>query len=289
MSETSVEPAPGTLAAAMARVEKTEVGLDEYGSATPKTLDQQLHFCKWLVESHIVPAKTVAEAFVILQRGGELGFRGLASFDFLYSVNGRVRITPDGCKAKALASGLLADQREEILGDGDAMEAVVTVLRKGIPSPFVGRFSVADAKKAGLWSKDNWTKYGKRMLLARARGFGYGDAFKDLVGGLQVREKFDLDPDEKLGMEPTQARVVADPPAGPDPLLADEVVAEVTTPATTEPPVDDFVLVPPDEKPKVIAKDCPHKAIPPSRLKPGKTMVCTDCGTELYGDPIEAR
>lgn len=275
--------------AALARVEKQEVSLDEYGSATPKTLDQQLHFCKWLVESRIVPAKTVAEAFVILQRGGELGFRGLASFDFLYSVNGRVRITPNGCKAKALSSGLLADQREEeFLEKGEPGEAVVTVLRKGIPTPFVGRFSVADAKKAGLWSKDNWSRYPRRMLLARARGFAYGDAYSDLVGGLQVRETFDLDPDEKIGMEPTQPRSAMEPPATPDPLLAEEVVAEVAVPDTPTATVDDFVLVPPGEKvsePKV--KDCLHSAIPPSRLKPGKTMVCVDCGFELTGDPVQ--
>lgn len=218
------------VADALARVEKTEVALDEYGAATPRTLDEQLHFCKWAVESRIVPVNTVAEAFVVMQRGGELGFRGLASFDFLYPVNGRVRITPAGCKGKALASGLLADQKEEEIlekGTGEPVEAIVTVLRKGIPTPFVGRFSVVDAKKAFLWGKDNWKKYPRRMLLARARGFAYGDAFTDLVGGLQVREKFDLDPDERIGLEPSEpAAVVREAPSTPDPLLAGVVDAE---------------------------------------------------------------
>ena len=212
--------------AALARIETAVVNLDEYGAAMPKTLDEQLKFCKWAIESGIVPVKRIAEAFVVLQRGGELGFRGLASFDFLYVVNGRVRITPDGCKAKALGSGLLADQREEVLGEGENMEAVVTVLRKGIPTPFVGRFSVTDAKKARLWgaNKDNWEKYPKRMLLARARGFAYGDAFRDLVGGLPVRETFDLDPEERLGAEPTEPRPIVEPPKGPDPLLVEDAI-----------------------------------------------------------------
>jgi hypothetical protein len=230
MSETK------TADAALARVEKTVVALDEYGAATPKTLDEQLHFCKWAVESRIVPVKTVAEAFVVMQRGGELGFRGLASFDFLYPVNGRVRITPAGCKGKALASGLLVDQREEEVVDkatGAPVEAIVTVLRKGIPTPFVGRFSVSDAKTARLWGKDNWDKYPRRMLLARARGFAYGDAFTDLVGGLQVREKFDLDPDDRLGLEPAAPSEPRPAPSTPDPLLAGAVPAPVIdVPAT---------------------------------------------------------
>lgn len=208
--------------AAMVRAEKTSVALDEYGAAQPKTLDEQLHFCKWAVASGIVPAKTVQEAFVVLQRGGELGFRGLAAFDFLYSVNGRVRITPAGCKAKALGAGILADQREEVLGEGDAMEAVVTVSRRGIPSPFVGRFSLTDAKRAHLLDKDNWKKYPRRMLLARARGFAYGDAFSDLVGGLPVRDVADLDPGESLGMPASEPRPAPQPPSGPDPLLIED-------------------------------------------------------------------
>lgn len=208
--------------AALVRAEKTSVALDEYGAAQPKTLDEQLHFCKWAVASGIVPARTVQEAFVVLQRGGELGFRGLASFDFLYSVNGRVRITPAGCKAKALAAGLLADQREEVVGEGDAMEAIVTVARKGIPSPFLGRFGLLDAKRAHLLDKDNWKKYPARMLLARARGFAYGDAFADLVGGLPVREVHDLDPDEHVGMPAVEARPAPKPPEGPDPLLIED-------------------------------------------------------------------
>ena len=224
--------------AALARIENSTVSLDDQGAATPKTLDEQLKYCRWVVESHIVPAKSIAEAFVVLQRGGELGFRGLASFDFLYVVNGRVRISPDGVKAKALGAGLLADQREDILGEGDTMEAVVTVQRKGIPTPFVGRFNVTDAKRAGLWGKDNWSKYPKRMLLARARGFAYGDAFRDLVGGLPVLDRQDLAPGERVGMEEPTARAVTPPPAGPDPLLAGVVVteAEVIPPCDHGPP-----------------------------------------------------
>jgi hypothetical protein len=224
--------------AALARIEGKDVALDSNGAATPTTLDEQLKYCKWVVESRIVPAKSISEAFVVLQRGGELGFRGLASFDFLYVVNGRVRITPDGVKAKALGAGLLVDQREDLLGEGDNLEAVVTVQRKGIPTAFVGRFHVLDAKRAGLWGKDNWAKYPKRMLLARARGFAYGDAFRDLVGGLPVLDQQDLAPGERVGMEEPTPRATTPPPAGPDPLLADVTEAEVVPPSDPGPPFE---------------------------------------------------
>lgn len=231
------------------------------GMATPATLDEQLQFAKWAVTSKLLPfgIDTPSKAWLVMQRGAELGMVGLAAFDFLYVVGGRVRMTPDCVKAKALASGLIEDMKEEIGGVGDQMVARVTLKRRGLPTPIVGEFSVEDAKTAGLWGKtgqsgkpSGWVTYPKRMLLARARGFAYGDAFKDLCGGLQVREIFDLDPDEKLGSDaPVVVKAAAPaalPPPVKDPLFAE---AEVVTPVA---PVAAHVLDQPDPPPAVDAK-----------------------------------
>jgi hypothetical protein len=54
----------------------------------------------------------------------------------------------------------------------------------------VGRFSVADAKRAGLWGKSGpWTQYPRRMLQLRARGFALRDAFPDVLKGLVTAEE----------------------------------------------------------------------------------------------------
>jgi hypothetical protein len=155
-----------------------------------------------------------------MQRGSELGFKAYSSVDYLYPVNGRVRLTPAGAKALALQSGLLEDCSERFEGTGDDRVAIVTVKRRGIPTPTVGRFSVSDAKRAGLMGKDNWKSYTDRMLLARARGFAFMDAFGDLVGGMQVREVFDLDPGEAIATDKTEPAPRQIPAPTYDPMLA---------------------------------------------------------------------
>lgn len=235
VDENTAEPAaptPGTPQAALARAEAAPVEVHD-GLLVPKTLDEQLRMAKWALASGLLPRDidTAAAAWLVMQRGAELGIAPITSFDFLYVVNGRVRMTPDCIKAKAQASGLLEDAREEVAGEGDSMVARVTVKRKGMPTPVVGTFSAEDAKTAQLWKKvghsgkpSAWVTYPKRMLLARARGFAYGDAFKDLAGGMQVRERFDLDPDDVMGGKAAVVeaeRLRALPAPAPDPVLAE--------------------------------------------------------------------
>jgi hypothetical protein len=214
-------------AQAIERAERRDIAVEGW-AVIPKTLDDQLRFAKWALESRLLPDSitSVAQAWVVLERGGELGFSGLAAFDFLYVVQGRVRITPDGVKAKALASGLLEDALEKIHGTGEEMCARVVIKRRGLPTPVTAEFSVSDARTARLWGKmgakgpSAWVTYPQRMLLARARGYAYGDAFRDLIGGLQVRELFDLDPGESLGGGAGLAAPAVPVTApGPDPLL----------------------------------------------------------------------
>jgi hypothetical protein len=68
--------------------------------------------------------------------------------------------------------------------------AVCEAKRRGYPAPTVVRFSVADAKKAGLWGKSGpWSQYSSRMLTLRARGFALRNAFADALRGLITAEE----------------------------------------------------------------------------------------------------
>ena len=69
------------------------------------------------------------------------------------------------------------------------MTAVCQAKRRGDPHPVEGRFSMADAKRAGLASKDVWKSYPRRMLQMRARGFALRDAFPDVLRGLVTAEE----------------------------------------------------------------------------------------------------
>lgn len=252
-SEPTTTPAATPTEKALAKAEQTAVVLSDSGAVKLQTLDEALRFCKWAVESGLLPngIKTVAQAFVILQKGAELGFPAMASYEFIYPVNGRPRLTPAGALAKAKASGLLADYDERTEGEGDKLKAVVVSLRNGAKRPVVTEFSMFDAKVAGLLGKDNWKHYPKRMVLARARGFNLQDNFTDLLGGLQVRETFDLDPDEVIDVEPAKMPAPKSAPPGPDPLLAGEA------PAVIDVTAESVELAPCCGKPHGAGEECP--------------------------------
>jgi hypothetical protein len=64
--------------------------------------------------------------------------------------------------------------------------------RKGQDQPYIGRFTVRDAKRANLWmnsNKDPWIKYPDRMLFNRARAFALRDGFADALMGLSIAEE----------------------------------------------------------------------------------------------------
>lgn len=188
----------------------------EDGALRPDSLEGMWRMARYAVQSRLVPVKTAAEAIVIMQRGAEMGFPGYSAFEFLYPVDGKPRLTPQGAKAIALKSGLIEDFKEELIGDGENREAIVTVKRRGVATQVQRRFSLVDARRAGLAAKTNWKSYPDRMLLARARGYAFMDAFPDVCGGLQIREQFDLDPGEAIGA--TEASPVR-PKTGADPIF----------------------------------------------------------------------
>jgi hypothetical protein len=71
--------------------------------------------------------------------------------------------------------------------EGDT--AICVAKRRG-RKPVTAKFSVDDAKRAGLWGKQGpWTQYPKRMLQMRARGFALRDAFPDVLKGLITSEE----------------------------------------------------------------------------------------------------
>jgi len=122
--------------------------------------------------------------------GSELGLGPMQSLQCIAVVNGRPSIFGDAAKALVMASAICEYIAERIEGDGDQMAAICEAKRRGDPQPTVSTFSVADAKKAGLWGKSGpWQQYPKRMLQMRARGFALRDAFPDVLRGLVTAEE----------------------------------------------------------------------------------------------------
>lgn len=196
----------------------------------PTNLTEAIEFSKMLATSSMVPKQyqnKAEDVLVACQWGYELGLAPMQALQNIAVINGRPSVYGDAAMALVQASPVCEDISETIEGDGTANPvAVCTAKRKG-RAPVVARFSVDDAKRAGLWGKQGpWTQYPKRMLQMRARGFALRDAFPDVLKGLITQE---------------EAR---DIPADDVPTITVEPVKTVVE--AIEAPVKEFPLVLPD-------------------------------------------
>jgi hypothetical protein len=142
------------------------------------------------------------------QHAAELGLGPMQGLQCIAVINGRPSIWGDAALALVQSSAVCEWVTEKVTGDGDAMVATCEAKRRGYPQPTTVAFSVADAKKAGLWGKAGpWTQYPRRMLQLRARGFALRDAFPDVLKGLVTAEEAQ----DYATHEPAPARPTATP------------------------------------------------------------------------------
>lgn len=159
---------------------------------TPKTMGEAMEFAKLLAESDLAPKDFKGKpgnCLVAMQMGAEVGLAPMQALQNIAVINGRPSVWGDAALAIVQASGKLEWIKEGFDGDGDQRKAYCITKRIGYPEPKPSTFSVAEAKKAGLWSKDLYQKYPDRMLKARARGFNLRDQFADVLKGLAIREE----------------------------------------------------------------------------------------------------
>jgi hypothetical protein len=157
------------------------------------TLDDAFRFAKMVSGSDFAPKdfKGKPESCLLaIQHGSEIGLSPMQSLQSIAVVNGRPAVYGDTALAVCIGSPVCEYVREHIEGDGDQALAVCEAKRRGYETPTIVRFSVADAKKAGLWGKSGpWTQYSRRMLQMRARGFCLRDTFPDVLRGLVTAEE----------------------------------------------------------------------------------------------------
>jgi hypothetical protein len=159
------------------------------------TFDDAFRFASMVAKSDFAPKDFRGKpesCLLAIQHGSEIGLSPMQSLQSIAVINGRPSIWGDAALAVVSASAVCEYVTEEIEEgkDGEALVAICTAKRRGYPKPTVSRFSVADAKKAGLWGKSGpWTQYPRRMLQLRARGFALRDAFPDVLKGLVTAEE----------------------------------------------------------------------------------------------------
>jgi hypothetical protein len=171
----------------------TEMSTQRAGGLALQSFDDAFRFAKMVAASDFPPKdfKGKPESCLLaIQHGSEVGLSPMQSLQSIAVINGRPTIWGDAALALVQSSSQCLYVREYTEGDGDSLTAVCEVQRRGYPQPTVAKFSVADAKKAGLWGKSGpWSQYPSRMLALRARGFALRNAFADALRGLVTAEE----------------------------------------------------------------------------------------------------
>jgi len=187
-----------------------------------------------LASSELVPnayRNKPNDIIIAYEYGSALGLSWMQALRSVSVINGQASLWGDAVPALIYGSGDCERFHETYDGptlavkDGkevfeDAYTAVCVMKRKGMPDEVVRRFSVADAKTAGLWMKKGrqggdtpWVTYPKRMLQMRARGFCARDTFPDKLAGLILAEEA-MDYPEAI-----DATVISSEPVGSNPAL----------------------------------------------------------------------
>lgn len=175
----------------VAAVTCRDIEIKDDGGLQFTRFGQVIEFAGYLERGQMLPkGMTKEQAAIAIIFGAKMGIDVLASVQNIAVINGRPSVWGDAIGAIVQGSGLLEDEWEEEVGEGEGYKVRFHVRRKNRTHEKVGEFGYADAKRAGLWGKPGpWTQYPKRMMLLRARAFAYRDAFPDVLKGIRVVEE----------------------------------------------------------------------------------------------------
>ncbi len=193
-------------------------------SLEPTTLAEAMRFADLLAQSSMVPdafRDKPANVLLAIAWGKEIGLGALQALQNIAVIKGRPTLWGDAALALVRGHPSCAGVREGVDGEGDDMHGWCEVVRRG-EAPQRRTFSVADAKKANLWTKSGpWSEYPKRMLQLRARGFAIRDVFPDALRGVVLAEEAQDEPEAPRFVENT----ATDPLKGIVPFVPEYVDA----------------------------------------------------------------
>jgi len=158
----------------------------------PSSLDGAMQLSRWLAMSSFLPDRLrgkEGDIFAILLAGSELGLPPMATLRGIYIVNGKPAL-----EAKTKAAICLERGAAKYFRKIEDTPTAVTweTMRQGDTDPRRSRFTIQEAKAAGLTEKDGpWRLYPQRMLGHRALGWLCDDVYPDIVLGVSTAEDFE--------------------------------------------------------------------------------------------------
>ncbi len=167
-----------------------------------------------LLKSGFLPRaiRTEEQVITILIKGCELGIPPMEALTGIVVIDGKPAVSPQLMLSLINRSGELRD----IAIDSDDQHCTVTMTRRG-RRPHTETFTLADARRMGLASRENWMKQPRVMLRWRAVSACARIVFPDVISGLYTLEEMDaaVAVDDDGGMRAADADI--EPPAAPHP------------------------------------------------------------------------
>jgi hypothetical protein len=161
-----------------------------HGLNVMANMDTAWRFAAAVVKAKMAPRSldSTEKVFIALQMGAEVGLSPMQSLKNIAVINGSPAMWGDAVVALVRRSPVCKSITHKFEGQGESRVCIVTGVRdNGDISE--GRFGYADAKRAGLLSKDTYKAYPDRMFLHRAFGYVAHDLFADLLSGLDIAEE----------------------------------------------------------------------------------------------------
>lgn len=199
------------------------------------SLDGMRQFAEVILKSGIAPhhlyekgadnkpdfTKGKTEALMaIFIKADQLRMHPMTAMQEVVPVNGLLSIKGDGCKSLILKSGKIktGSWREEITGtiEDGTYKVTITATRSDTEETMSRSFSVAQAKRAGLWitaemlqkqdgwkkKQSAWYKFSDRMIRYRALGFIARDLWPDVLqGSYTLEEAMDMPQDQSIEVD----------------------------------------------------------------------------------------
>lgn len=189
---------------------KAPLAVQEEGYIRPTTIEEAYRMAVAVVAGGLAPDSYKGDEQKVMlgiMAAMEAGLPPMYGLRQIAIINGRPSLWGDAAMALIQNSGQLENQQvewhipegfdpnaTEITKWPDDYGVTVRLWRKGQDDPYVGTFTVGDAKRAKLWMntrKIPWMEHPRRMMLIRARAFPQRDGFADALAGLAIREEME--------------------------------------------------------------------------------------------------
>lgn len=152
----------------------------------PKSLREVHELAQVAAATGLCRVRSVEDAMQRILTGLELGLTPMQSIRALMTVDGATCMRADAMAGLVMSKGLC---EYFVCTHSDDKSATYETKRVGNPKPQTFTYSFSEAEAAGLTGKDNWRKFRRDMLRARAKATLARDVYPDVLNGM-------YDPDE---------------------------------------------------------------------------------------------